>query len=65
MIGFHRVSSPIGFFPTSDTQFYLYFQDDRGSCLNQDKQEISLIEAEAVDYKWRSPDTALNLYSHK
>jgi len=25
MIGFHRVSSPIGFFPTSDTQFYLYF----------------------------------------
>jgi len=33
MIGFSRVGTPIGMYPVNDTQFYLYFQEDRGSCL--------------------------------
>jgi len=57
MYGFHRLGSPIGFSPTNDTQFYLYFEED--SLL---KRPIFLNQDEFTDYKWLSPEDALSMY---
>ena len=65
MYGISRIGTPIGMFPVNDTQFYLYFQEDRGTCLGQDKQEINLNQDESTEYKWLTPDDALHLYSHQ
>lgn len=58
MSGFCRLGSPITFSPANDTQFYLYFQQQQES-----QRPIILNEAEFTDYKWLTPDEALNLYS--
>lgn len=57
IFGFYRLSSPVGFYPANDTQFYLYFCDfdpiDDIMELNQD---------EFTEHKWLTIDEVLDLY---
>lgn len=59
--GFQRVASPIGFHPTNDTQFYLYFMDEK----KQQERPMILNHEEFTEHKWLSPDEALQMYSDK
>eukprot|EP00347_Sterkiella_histriomuscorum_P021957 403332184 len=58
LYGFQRVGSPIGLFPANDTQFYLYFMNQK-----EHEQKIVLNEEEFTEYKWLAPDEALEMYS--
>ena len=60
-MAFFRISSPLGYYPANDTQFYFYFCEPEEGI----EQRLVLNDSEFTEFKWLTVPQIIDLYTKK